>query len=127
MFRLPFFIGEFKIMEQESVEEKRLWKNEGIWWCFSIAGNNRRSFEVEYANFRGFDNDIVPRNTVRLKFIQIVREAWNEIVVNIITSKFYGNDRATLHRSLYRTRKLISKLHGTVWKREQAAIRDLLV
>ena len=75
MFQLPLFIGEFKIMKQESVEEKRLWKYEGIRGCFSMAGNNRRSLEVENANFRGFNNDIVLRNTITLKFIQIVREA----------------------------------------------------
>ena len=75
MFQLSFLIGELKIMEQESIEEKRLWKYEGIRRCFSMAGNNRHSLEVEDANFRGFNNDIVPRNTVALKFIQIVREA----------------------------------------------------
>jgi hypothetical protein len=105
-------------MKQKSVEEKRLWKYEGIWRCFSMARDNGRSFEVESANFRGFNNDIVPRNTVGVKFVQIVREARNEVVVNRITSKFDSDDCATLHRSFYEMRKLICKPHVTVCKRE---------
>ena len=83
-----------------------------------MAGNNRRSLEVENANFRGFNNDVVPRDTVTLKFIQIVREARNEVVVDIITSKFDGDDCATLYSIVHRTRKLISKPHTAIGKRE---------
>jgi len=77
-----------------------------------MAGDNRRSSEVESAYFRGFNDDIVPR-TAAIKFIQIIREAGNEVVVNTITSKIDGDDCANLRRVVY-VRKLISKLHSTI-------------
>ena len=42
MFQLPFFISEFKIMEQELIKEKWFWKYEGIRRCFGITGARLR-------------------------------------------------------------------------------------
>ena len=113
MFQLSFFIGDFKITEQKPVEEHRLWKYKRIRRCFTMADDNRGSPEMESAHFRRFNNDIVP-GTVAIKFIQIVREARNEVVVNTIASKIDGDDCAKLLKTVYRTRQLITKLHSIV-------------